>query len=328
MIAMDYPLLLLLMVIVAVLFILMRFLIRCLQSSRTPRGRVERESRKSCVDIPPHIYRRPDPMIYSQDYLMEQGLAITWDNPDIQLFDQGVPVSSHELKPDRMYEVVARIWNGSTDAPAVNLPVRFSYLNFGIGQTGIPIGQTFVDLPAKGAVGHPVYARQTWSTPATPGHYCLKVELVWGDDANPFNNLGQENVDVKPLNSPNADFSIRVQNNGDRRKRFNMEIDTYQIGEQPICEHPTLAETNRLTKIEMAERRQNVISRHGKELFQIPSGWSVSVEPREILLSPGEEQDIQVSITAPDGFSGRQNFNLNAFSEDRLLGGVTLKVDG
>ena len=32
--------------------------------------------------IRPDVYRRADPMIYSQFYLMEQGLAVTWDNPD------------------------------------------------------------------------------------------------------------------------------------------------------------------------------------------------------------------------------------------------------
>jgi len=60
-------------------------------------------------------------MIYSQFYLMSKGVAITWDNPDIQLFDGGgVGVASHALTPSTPYEIRARIWNGSTDAPAVN----------------------------------------------------------------------------------------------------------------------------------------------------------------------------------------------------------------
>src|SRR6058998_834464 len=38
-----------------------------------------------CRSIPRHVYRRPDPMIYCQKYLLGQGLSVTWDNPDIQL---------------------------------------------------------------------------------------------------------------------------------------------------------------------------------------------------------------------------------------------------
>ena len=41
------------------------------------------------IYVPPHTYKRPDPMIYSQYYLASKGIAVTWDNPDIQLFDGG-----------------------------------------------------------------------------------------------------------------------------------------------------------------------------------------------------------------------------------------------
>jgi hypothetical protein len=76
---------------------------------------------------------RPDPLIYSQQYLMGLGLAVTWDNPDIWLERNGSRVSSHAIEPDTEYEIVARIWNGSTDAPVPLLHVRFSYLSFGGG---------------------------------------------------------------------------------------------------------------------------------------------------------------------------------------------------
>ncbi len=39
-------------------------------------------------------------MIYDQWYLMSLGIALTWDNPDIQLFKGGVRVSSDSLDPD------------------------------------------------------------------------------------------------------------------------------------------------------------------------------------------------------------------------------------
>ena len=35
-----------------------------------------------------------------------------------------------------------------------------------------------------------------------------------------------------------------------------------------------------------------------------------------------------IDITAPDGFLGRQALNVNAFDGARLVGGVTLYVDG
>src|SRR5881628_771800 len=105
----------------------------------------------------------------------EPGARRHMDNPDIHLERAGVPVVSSDLDPDTEYEIVARIWNGSNNAPAVNLPVRFSYLDFGIGTVEVPVGWTKVDLPINGAVGHPAIARHPWKTPAAPGHYCVRV---------------------------------------------------------------------------------------------------------------------------------------------------------
>jgi hypothetical protein len=75
--------------------------------------------------VPPWAYRQPDPLIYSQQYLQAQGLAVTWHNPDIHLERASVPgveVDSSKLDPDTEYIVVARIWNGSTTAAAVDMP--------------------------------------------------------------------------------------------------------------------------------------------------------------------------------------------------------------
>ena len=83
--------------------------------------------------ITPDVYRRADPMIYSQRYLREQGLAVTWNNPDIQLYLNGSPVSSSSLIKNTEYEIRATIWNNSTEAPAVGLGVDFFFHDFGIG---------------------------------------------------------------------------------------------------------------------------------------------------------------------------------------------------
>src|SRR5712692_2975596 len=70
----------------------------CLISHRLP-GRLRKTSNTHCVKISDPAFKRPDPMIYDQYYLMSQGIAVTWDNPDIRIELGGVPVSPHLLKP-------------------------------------------------------------------------------------------------------------------------------------------------------------------------------------------------------------------------------------
>src|SRR3954447_2468761 len=62
-----------------------------------------------CIDLPPDVYKRADPLLYSQQYLMARGLAVTWDNPDIDVLDGGAVVSG-PLKPDHDYTVRVRVW--------------------------------------------------------------------------------------------------------------------------------------------------------------------------------------------------------------------------
>jgi hypothetical protein len=266
-------------------------------------------------------------MIYSQRYLMDQGVAVTWDNPDIRLERGGAIVPSNALQPGTGYDVVARIWNASIDAPAVNLPVTFSYLVFGIGTVSLPIGRTSVDLPVRGAPGCPVDARMRWTTPTTPGHYCLQVELKWADDANPANNLGQENIDVRPLNSPHASFTFPVRNDGLATRGLRLEADAYRVPPRPRCDPEDKAPSPRLTREERARRRRETLARHGRATFPVPDDWRVEISPTELSLEPGEEREASVDITAPDGFTGRQAFNVNAFDGSTLVGGVTLEVE-
>jgi hypothetical protein len=283
----------------------------------------ERERRKN-HDVPSWAYRQPDPLIYSQNELMAQGLAVTWDNPDIHLelaSAPGVPVPSHALNADTEYVVVARIWNGSTNAPVVDLPVKVSYLEFGIATISHDIALTTVDLAVKGSGGCPAFARVPWRTPTTPGHYCLQVELIWGDDANPGNNLGQENTTVLALNSPHAATQFPVRNPAERARLVRLEIDNYRIPD-PIACPPDASER------ELEAHRRAMLTRHQRSAWAIPEGWRVVVEPREVHLGAGATASISVDITAPDEFRGREVFNVNAFDGPELLGGVTLYVDG
>jgi hypothetical protein len=299
---------------------------RCCKRRKWHRG----QSPVRCLNIPSDIFKRPDPTIYCQKYLKSLGLAVTYNNPDITLYENGFPVNSHALKPNTTYDVQARIWNNSTEAPAVHMPVRYSYYNFGIGQKYNPIGQTHVNLPVKGAIGHPTIAHMQWTTPATAGHYCLFVELIWGDDANPKNNLGQENTDVKKLNSPHAQFKFPLRNDTGRPGLFRLTADNYKPPPPPPCKQQPPAKTPEMTDEECADKLREAVSRHGASQFPVPPGWRVEIRPEHVLLAPEQEQEITVDVTAPDdNFQGQETFNVNAFDEqNRLVGGVTLMVEG
>ena len=178
-------------------------LLKLLRHHRPPPKRPEhRPTQSGCVRVDHPALVRPDPLFYSQRYLMAQNLAVTWDNPDITLFKAGVPVNSAELEPSTTYEVRARIWNNSLEAPVIHMPVRLSYLDFGIGTEPILIGSVNIDVGVKGSVEQPSFASLLWTTPPTPGHYCLQVLLDPVEDLEPANNLGQENTNVVAAHSP------------------------------------------------------------------------------------------------------------------------------
>ncbi len=269
-------------------------------------------------NVPAWAYRQPDPLIYSQSYLQSLGLAVTWHNPDIHLELPGAPgveVDSHTLLANTDYVVVSRVWNGATTAPAPGLPVKVSYLEFGIGTTRHDVGMDKVDLPAKGAAGCPATARVGWRTPPAAGHYCLQVELLWDDDAQPANNLGQHNTDVKALNSPHAAFTFPVRNDRPERRAITIVLDAYAIPRLDPCG-------------EERHERGGRLARHQRSAWPVPDGWRVIADPSELALAPGESADVTVDITAPDGYLGRQAINVHALSDPDVLGGVTLYVDG
>lgn len=290
-----------------------------------------------CATVPPDVYKRADPLIYSQNYLMEQGLAVTWDNPDIQLFEGGVPVSSSDLQAGRTYDIVATVYNNSTDAPAVGLPVEFSFRSFGVGASMTSLGTSTIDLPVKGSPDHPAKARMSWTTPAAPGHYCLLVKLVWPDDANPKNNVGQENTNVGIAASP-AVFKFPVRNEDTIHKRIRMTADGYTIPQRLPCDkRPTKPQSDRRHP---DKRRLDVFVppleaqadwtfarvRNDPQAFPVPQDWTVHIEPPAFALDPGATQTATVTITPPDSFRGERPFNINAMYGAVLLGGVTLTV--
>ena len=273
-------------------------------------------------------------MIYDQYYLMAQGLAVTWDNPDIQLYDShGNSAAPYGLTPNTDYQVVVRIWNNSYAAPAVGLPVFLSFLSFGIGTTSTPVGATSTNLGVKGSAQCPAYAKFTWHTPQAPGHYCLQARLVWPDDANPNNNLGQKNTQVGQVSSP-AEFVIAIHNQATVRRRFEIEADMYQLPVLPSCseQRPGGATQGRYAESQARWRAALETQAYGKS--PVTAAWKVSITPSVLDLAPDQTTNVAVSIEpAAGGFVGTQPFNLHGFASaptgPRLLtGGVTLYVQG
>ena len=81
------------------LILLVRWWLRQQRQQVPPPPRFAAPTSPDCQTIPPHIYRRPDPLIYSQQYLQSQGIAVTWQNPDVTIEQGGVPVDPSQLLP-------------------------------------------------------------------------------------------------------------------------------------------------------------------------------------------------------------------------------------
>jgi hypothetical protein len=308
------------------------------REQRCPRSRED-----CCLHLTPDVHKRPDPLIYAQYYLMTMGLAVTWDNPDIELFERdpmapdglGAPVASSALRPDHPYRVRVRVWNGSYDAPAVGLPVHLSYLSFGAATVSTPIGTRHVDLGVKGSPHAPAFAHFDWRTPGA-GHYCLQARLDWADDANPDNNLGQENVQVGELHSP-AEFEFTLRNEASVRRRFLIEADTYRLPVLAPCGSAEAPATVVRGQSRLAESRARWEQTRGGQaygLFPVPANWRVAITPAEIAIPPGEERQIHVAIEPKDpAVRPLMTFNVHAFALNEggarsLAGGVTLEVRG
>jgi hypothetical protein len=299
---------------VVALIELLQILCRLLKRwfGRGHRGKIPSPHR--CVPINDPAFVRPDPTIYDQYYLTGLGLAVTWDNPDIQLYLNGTPVSSNQLLAGTTYEVVAQIWNNSTDAPVVGMRVAFSFLEFGVGTTSVPIGSTQIDLGVKGGANCPAYASMPWTTPTTPGHYCLQVLLQPADDTNTQNNLGQENTDVGTAHSP-AVFTFTLRNDTDKQQTYNFALDAYAPGTPDPC-----------GATDSANDRAARVARHRRGAQPVPPGWQVAVVPATPTLNPGQSTAITVTAAPPAGFIGNQVLNVNAFHAAGIAGGVTLTV--
>jgi hypothetical protein len=301
-------------------------------------GRRNRDLQRSgcCLELPPAVHLRADPMIYAQYYLLAQGLAVTWDNPDISIWRGGAPVPPGPLEPGVEHEVRVRVWNASFTAPAVNLPVVLSFLSFGVGMPRTLLGVELIPvLGPKGAASNPAIAAFRWRTPDGPGHYCLQAFLFWPDDANPFNNLGQKNTDVARARSP-ARMSFPVRNEAGFRRPMDFEADGYEPPEPRPCPRETAPPRGAGRLAESEARWAAVRREQGYGQFPVGNGWRVAIEPRRIILAAGEQATIHVLAEPLEAAPARDEppfaLNIHAFAPGpdgrrALAGGVTFLIE-
>jgi hypothetical protein len=287
-------------------------LLRLLFRRRVDDGLTEHERRAArapCVPIDEPAFLRPDPLIYSQDKLMSLGLAVTWDNPDIQLFNGGVAVDSSQIQANTTYDVRVRVWNNSTDCPVINLPVHLVYANAGVGTPGQAIGSAVVDVGVKGSATQPGFCTIPWTTPAAQGHYCLRARLDPVNDVDLTNNVGQENTDVGEAQSPAA-FTFPLRNDDRVRHSYRLSADSYVLRRRR-CDDET---------------DEGLEAAHGYGNHPVPNGWSIAFAPDAPVLAPDDVVDITVTADPPSGWTGSQTINVNVFHEFGIAGGMTFVV--
>jgi hypothetical protein len=323
----------------------LRMLCRCIKGlgsgAVTNSGSGHIPSHAPAIPINHPAYKRPDPLIYDQYYLMSLGFAVSWQNPDIQIKLGGVPVvSTNDLQSGTTYEVTATIWNGSTSGVISGMPVIFSYLSFGATVQSHYIGTTVIDLGVKGSAHCPAQTTMNWTTPAVPGHYCVQVSFTWIDDANPLNNLGQENTHVVQAASP-AVFSFAVGNSSREEKPYRFEFDTYAIPPTPPCSDQAAGTTGENnvrgsgapdTYIGDRGRKPRVTvpivpPQHLRSNYPLPEGWTIAFDPPTPVVPGNSEIPVNVTITPPDTFHGSMPLNVHTFSGNNLVGGVTVIVN-
>jgi hypothetical protein len=290
-----------------------------------------------CLPIPSDVWLQPDAYLYSQPALMALGIAVTWDNPDVRILDgAGNSVGSHDLLPSTQYRIQATIHNRSAAAPAPGMPVIFAPTGFGAGAPILtPVG-TVIDLPVQGAAGEPAIAEVKWTTPATPGHYCIVITAVWPDDANLIDNVGQHNTVIREA-APGQAMEILVPVFGPpgAEATFRATVDAYALPRAPIeAGGAPIGATYQGpgdVAAQDARRLAEIVSANARGRFPPPDAWGSTVTPVEVDVVADGSGEVRFRATVPsDAATGtQQRFNVivTDAETDRLLGGVTVIVN-
>jgi hypothetical protein len=282
-----------------------------------------------CIQPPAGMRPRPDPYIYSQQWLQLRGIAYSWDNPDFTLRDSTGKIADRmDLRPGETYRIVVQVHNGSLFA-AIGTSVLLEVLEFGAGGVMIDtLGSVAVDVEPFGVAD----AHFTWTTPASGGHSCLRATLSHPDDGNLLNNVGQHNTVVaKPTSAlPVSTFIIRNTASGPRALR--LEMDSYRLPNEPLRAR-TLEERNSLAYL------RELRARNDRARFPVPASLGVRIavgasaptvvqgEGPSIRLDAGESIPITFGANLPGSGDQPSVVNIHAFDGSTLVGGVTIYVE-
>lgn len=137
-----------------------------------------------CVstDQPP---KRPDPAIYSQRQRLSQGLATSWESPDIETnwWDAWRFMDS----------IVVHVHNESNEASAVNTLVQVRWAPFGIGTVYSALGDQMISLgyaPDVKALAFPIND----AVRALGNDVSIEVRISHPHDKVADNNLGYQAI--------------------------------------------------------------------------------------------------------------------------------------
>lgn len=323
---------------------LLLLVLRLLRLRKTRLASAVPPKRQSCLHVPPSVWKKPDPFLYSQLYLMSQGLDVEWTNPDIWLEEAahpGLPITGNPLA-DTDYDIVARVWNGSFEAPAFNVIAEFLVASYGVGWTAQSIGTQVIPIVQVRGLG-PSYARQRWRTPPEEGHFCLVVRLFHPDDANPNNNEGQENLYVVQASAnPGVTLDLPLHNAQRQAIQMSFEASTYKV--------PEIKEVRRRLEEVMTSVPDGNPARplsdfsfrkvaavvgpairkwHSRGSSPVPATWSVRLPEQPVSLAPGQSQTLRIPIGLPEGM-GPARYQLSihvSLTSEVPYGGVTYQIE-
>lgn len=347
-------------------YLLLIYLLRLLK--RLFRKKPSKNDRKvKCVEVPAHIKRKPDPCLYSQQFIRERypGTPVTWDNPDIWITDlNGTPVNSRELQTDRDYQVHCRIHNASFD-PAIGTGVRCYFRPFGFSSTSVQAVEVNPDNSEKIIVVHiPAWGNRiavfNWRTPSQAGHYCLKAECRHPEDKEPGNNIGQENTDVLQAQAGETISTLAwiANTNQTEGMEAHFTADAFNIPDEEIefqlaTQVKSLGDAGFFPKFQEKTQRfrygrrpapvytaykytgQSGLMRKIQSLdSSLPESWNVTIQGaalnQRISLSPEEERELLIEVQTPGNIPKGQThqINLTAFdNNERVIGGITLFIE-
>jgi hypothetical protein len=301
-----------------ILLALLRRLLAKLAKLKRGRGDGRRDYRDiRCLTPPPHVRARPDPFIYSQQWLSSRGLGITWDNPDFRIIDRatGAAVDRFSLTPDTDYVIEATIHNGSWMA-ALGTTVQFEVRAFGAATTLVSdLGLVGLDVPAMGTA----IASVDWHTPATGGHNCLLATIVHPDDANPLNNVGQHNTDIAHPASPTRQIAFAVGNPGREPRTVTLRMDSYQLPDDPRCPRGHRERHSH-------EYLRRLQAMHDPRRFPVPDFLRPRLSAEQLRIEADNEVEVTLELEPPPPGSAPVPVNVNVLAGETLIGGITAYV--